>query len=57
MQWQFIIALVLIVSVILAPVVFIWYLNLGGMYAWFKKVLRSRQTEAERDELVRRMAK
>lgn len=57
MQWQFIIALVLIVSVILAPVVFIWYLNLGGVYAWFKKVLRSRQAEAERDELVRRMAK
>lgn len=33
MEWQVILALVLAVIVILFPAMFIWYLNIGGMYA------------------------
>ena len=33
MQWEFIVALVLAIPVILFPVAFVWYLNLGGIYA------------------------
>ena len=33
MQWQIIVALVIMVPVILAPVVLIWFLNLGGIAA------------------------
>ena len=32
MQWEFIVALVLAVPIILFPVAFIWYLNIGGIY-------------------------
>ena len=33
MEWQVILAIVLAVTVILFPAIFIWYLNIGGMYA------------------------
>jgi hypothetical protein len=36
MGWQFIVALVLAVPLILLPVASIWYLNVGGLYAWIK---------------------
>ena len=32
MQWEFIVALVLAVPVILFPVAFIWYINVSGLY-------------------------
>ncbi len=37
MQWQLIVALVVIVPVILVPVLFVWYLNVGGIYAAVKE--------------------
>jgi len=33
MEWQVILALVLAVTIILFPAVFIWYLNIAGIYA------------------------
>lgn len=33
MEWEFVVALILMVPVMLLPVAFIWYLNLGGIYA------------------------
>ena len=33
MEWQFIVALVVMIPIILLPVAFVWYLNLGGLYA------------------------
>jgi hypothetical protein len=33
MEWEFAVALVVMVPVILLPVAFVWYLNLGGMLA------------------------
>ena len=33
MEWQVILVLVLAVPVILFPVAFVWYLNIGGIYA------------------------
>lgn len=33
MEWQVILALVLAITIILFPAMFIWYLNIGGMYA------------------------
>jgi uncharacterized paraquat-inducible protein A len=32
MEWQFIVALVVAIPVILFPVAFVWYLNVGGLY-------------------------
>jgi hypothetical protein len=33
MEWQFIVALVIAIPIILFPVAFVWYLNIGGIYA------------------------
>ena len=31
MQWEFIVALVLAIPILLFPVAFIWYVNIGGV--------------------------
>jgi len=37
MEWQLVVALVIVVPVILFPAAFVWYLNLGGIYAAVKE--------------------
>lgn len=37
MEWQIIVALVLAIPILLIPVVFVWYLNVGGIYAAIKE--------------------
>jgi len=43
MEWQIIVALIVIIPVILIPVVFVWFLNFGGLFAVMKRV-RERRT-------------
>ncbi len=33
MEWQIIVALVIAIPVILIPVVFVWYMNMGSIFA------------------------
>ncbi|MBC8276547.1 MAG: hypothetical protein H8E40_16470 [Chloroflexi bacterium] len=42
MEWQFIVALVLAIPVILIPVAFIWYLNVRGIHAALKEAREKR---------------
>jgi len=42
MEWQVILVLVLAVTIILFPAMFIWYLNIGGMYAAIRERRRIR---------------
>ncbi|MFC1967648.1 hypothetical protein ACFLV2_03330 [Chloroflexota bacterium] len=44
MEWQVIVALVIAVPVILFPVAFVWYLNVGGIYARIKEARARRVT-------------
>jgi len=37
MQWEFVVALVIAVPIILFPAAFVWYLNVGGIYAAIKE--------------------
>ena len=37
MQWQVVVALVVAIPVILFPVAFLWYINIGGLYAVIKQ--------------------
>ena len=37
MEWQVIVALVIAVPVILFPVAFVWYMNIGGIYTAIRK--------------------
>jgi hypothetical protein len=45
-QWQVIVALVVMIPVILFPVLFIWYLNVGGIYA----AIKARQAAREQSK-------
>jgi hypothetical protein len=51
MQWEFIVALVIAIPLILFPAAFVWYLNVGGIYAAIKeararRVARKKEAEA-----------
>jgi hypothetical protein len=48
MEWQIIIALIVAIPVILFPVAFVWYLNLGGIYAAMKEA-RARRAAARKN--------
>jgi hypothetical protein len=45
MEWQVILALILAITIILFPAMFIWYLNIGGIYAAIRERRRIRITE------------
>jgi len=47
MQWEFIVALVIAIPIILFPAAFIWYINIGGIYAAIKDA-RARRVARER---------
>jgi len=46
MEWQIIVALVIAIPIILFPVVFVWFLNIGGIYAAIKEA-RARRVAQE----------
>lgn len=43
MEWQVILALAIIVPVVLIPVLFVWYLNIGGIYAAIRERRAARE--------------
>ena len=45
MEWQFIVALVVMIPIILLPVAFVWYLNLGGVWAAMRKTRKAKAAE------------
>lgn len=47
MQWEIVIALAIAIPIILFPAAFVWYLNIGGVYAAIKEV-RERRVTRER---------
>jgi len=42
MEWQIIIALIVAIPLVLIPVAFIWYMNIGGIYAVIKEAREKR---------------
>ena len=54
MQWEFILALVIAIPIILFPAAFVWYLNFGGIFAVIREVRAKRSLrEQEKKETVR----
>ena len=45
MEWQVVLALVLVIPIVLVPVVFVWYLNIGGVYTAIKEARARRVTQ------------
>jgi len=54
MEWGFIVALIIAIPIILFPAAFVWYLNIGGIYAVIKGIQERR---AARKEATRAAAK
>jgi len=48
MEWQIILALVIAIPIILFSVAFVWYLNVGGIYAAIKEA-RERRAAHEKE--------
>ena len=44
MEWQIVVALVIAIPIILFPVAFVWYLNIGGIIAAVRQA-RARRIE------------
>jgi hypothetical protein len=51
MEWQIAVALVVAIPIILFPVAFVWYLNLGGIYAAVKEA-RARKVAQQKGAKV-----
>lgn len=49
MEWEFIVALVIAIPVILFPAAFVWYLNIGGI---IQAVREAKQARVARKEKV-----
>ena len=52
MQWEFIVALVIAIPIILFPAAFVWYLNIGGIYVAIKDARERRTAREERISAV-----
>ena len=46
MEWQFVVALVIAIPVILLPVALIWYVNIGGVIQAFRGAKVGEKKEA-----------
>ncbi len=52
MEWQFIVALVVAIPVILFPVAFLWYLNVGGLYTAVQEARKRKAARREKTKVV-----
>ena len=48
MQWELIVALIIAIPIILFPAAFVWYLNIGGIYAAIKEARAKKAAQAEK---------
>jgi hypothetical protein len=53
MQWELVVALVVVIPIILLPAAFVWYLNIGGI---IQAVREARERRAAREKAVRGVA-
>ena len=53
MEWQIVVALVIAIPVILFPAAFVWYLNIGGIYAAIKEARARRVAYKKAAEAVK----
>ncbi|MFH1383087.1 MAG: hypothetical protein ABIH70_09400 [Chloroflexota bacterium] len=50
MHWEFIVAIILAVPIVLFPAAFVWYMNIGGIIRTIKKARERRMTGKKRQE-------
>jgi len=47
MQWELVVALVIAVPIILFPVAYVWYINIGGIITAIKRAREKQVTQKE----------
>ncbi|HEY90451.1 MAG TPA: hypothetical protein G4O07_01335 [Dehalococcoidia bacterium] len=52
MQWEFVVALVLAIPIVLFPVAFVWYLNIGGITAKLKEARKAKVAREQANDNV-----
>jgi len=52
MEWQFIVALVVAIPVMLFAVAFLWYLNVGGLYTAVQEARKRKAARREETKVV-----
>ncbi len=53
MEWYAILAIILAIPVILIPIVFIWYINVSGIYIVIRETMKRRAARRKREKEVR----
>lgn len=55
MQWEFIMAVVVAIPIVLLPAVFVWYLNTGGVHTAIReaRARRADRKQGIKDTIVR----
>ena len=51
MQWEFVVALIIAIPIILFPAVFVWYFNAGGLYQAIQS-MRARRAAREKAQEI-----
>jgi hypothetical protein len=51
MEWQIVIALIIAIPVILFPAAFVWYLNVGGIFAAIKEARAKKAAKGKEDKV------
>ena len=52
MQWEFVLALIIAIPVIIFPAAFVWYMNIGGMYVAVREVLKRRAANQQGEKPI-----
>jgi len=52
MEWRVIVAMLVAIPIILLPAAFVWYFNIGGLFAALKERRRQRKTIREVEEMT-----
>ena len=57
MQWQFIVALVIAIPIILIPPALVWYINIGGIVQAARETRKTRVTREKKGREVATVAR
>jgi hypothetical protein len=52
MKWEFIVALIIAIPIILFPVAFVWYLNVGNLYSAIRIARAKKAVPGEKAQVV-----
>jgi hypothetical protein len=50
--WQFLVALIISIPVILFPIALLWFLDIGGIFSWVKQAFKRRKFQQENVEIA-----